>query len=209
MNKRYDNNEEKIGNNTYTYNDLLSKRRLFEKENKQTYSYHKRKWNKKVTSTSETGTKQIFAIFIDEHVALVRSVCSGSTPIIMMVQYFTVFLILSVIGGSLGTPTSPQQQNTANSKDLCEVWKNNTVFLIFLADFSGSEWKKTLHKKRLLWSIYSRLPVTRSNFHFPSNRFLYNVTLDNSNSRQLELCSVSLEGSNYRESTVPFKQFIS
>ena len=110
----------------------------------------------------------------------------------------TVFLILSFTGGLLGTTTSPQQQNTANSKDLCEVWKNNTVFLIFLGDFSGSGWKKKLHKRRLLWSIYSRLPVTRSNFHIPSNRFLYDFTLDNSNSRQLELCSVSLEGSNYR-----------
>ena len=158
---------------------------------------------------------------------LLSSVCSGSTPIIMMVQYFAVFLILSFTGGSLGTTTSPQQQNAANSKDLCEVWKNNTVFLTFLADFSGSEWKKktkqkkkTLHKKSLLRSIYGRLPVTRtlyisnlpltqSNFHFPSNCFVYNFTLDNSNSQQLELFSVSLEGSNYRESTVPFEQFIS
>ena len=120
-----------------------------------------------------------------------------------MVQYFAVFLILSCTGGSLGTTTSPQQQNAANSKDLCEVWKNNTVFLTFLADFSASEGKKKkkkkkLHKKSLLRSIYSRLPVTRtlyisnlpltqSNFHFPSNRFLYNFTLDNSNSQQLEL----------------------
>ena len=29
----------------------------------------------------------------------------------------------------------------------------------------------------------SNLQLTRSNFHFPSGRFLYNVTLDNSNSR--------------------------
>ena len=112
----------------------------------------------------------------------------------MMVQYFAVFLILSCTGGSLGTTTSPQQQDAGNSKDLCEVWKNNTVFfLTFLADFSGSEGKKkTLHKKSLLRSIYSRLPVTRtlyipnlpltqSNFHFPSNSFLYNFTPDNSN----------------------------
>ena len=36
----------------------------------------------------------------------------------------------------------------------------------------------------------SNLPLTRSNFHFPSDHFLYNFT------------SISLEGSNYRESTV-------
>ena len=29
----------------------------------------------------------------------------------------------------------------------------------------------------------SNLPLTRSNFHFPSEHFLYNFTLDNSNSR--------------------------
>ena len=29
----------------------------------------------------------------------------------------------------------------------------------------------------------SNLPLTRSNLHFPSDRFLYNFTLDNSNSR--------------------------
>ena len=93
VNKRYDDNEEKIGNSTYTYNGLLSKRRLFEKENKQTYSYHKRKWNKEVSSNSETGIKQIFAIFIDEHVALVHSVFSGSTPIsISLFSWFSLLL---------------------------------------------------------------------------------------------------------------------
>ena len=113
-----------------------------------------------------------------------------------MVQYFAVFLILSCTGGSLGTTTSPQQQNTANSKDLCKVWKNNTVFFwhFWLISRVVREKKKTLHKKSLLRSIYSRLPVTRtlyipnlpltqSNFHFPSNSFLYNFTLDNSNSQ--------------------------
>ena len=34
---------------------------------------------------------------------------------------------------------------------------------------------------RTLYSL--NLPLTRSNFHFPSDRFLYNFTLDNSNSR--------------------------
>ena len=44
----------------------------------------------------------------------------------------------------------------------------------------------------------SNLPLTRSNFHFPSDHFLYNFTLDNSNF----LLMISLEGSNYRESNV-------
>ena len=48
----------------------------------------------------------------------------------------------------------------------------------------------------------SNLPLTRSNFHFPSDRFLYNFTLDNSN-----CFFISLEGSNYRESTVLTKPF--
>ena len=52
----------------------------------------------------------------------------------MMVQYFAVFLVFSFSGGSLGTTTSPQQQNTANLKDLCEVWNNYSV----LADIFGS-----------------------------------------------------------------------
>ncbi|KAM7433708.1 Collagen triple helix repeat-containing protein 1 [Porites harrisoni] len=38
----------------------------------------------------------------------------------MMVQCFAVFLILCFSGGSLGTTTSPPQQNTANLKDLCQ-----------------------------------------------------------------------------------------
>ncbi|CAH3152265.1 unnamed protein product [Porites lobata] len=37
-----------------------------------------------------------------------------------MVQCFAVLLILCFSGGSLGTTTSPQQQNTAKLKDLCE-----------------------------------------------------------------------------------------
>ncbi|XP_073236623.1 uncharacterized protein [Porites lutea] len=37
-----------------------------------------------------------------------------------MVQYFVVFLVFSFSGGSLGTTTSPQQQNNAKLKDLCE-----------------------------------------------------------------------------------------
>ena len=71
----------------------------------------------------------MFTILTDEHVALVYSVCSGLTlRIIMMVQYFAVLLILCFSGGSQGTTTSPQQQNTANVKDLCEVWNNYSVF---------------------------------------------------------------------------------
>ena len=38
-----------------------------------TYNYHKRKWNKKVTSNSKTGTKQIFTILSDELVAMIYS----------------------------------------------------------------------------------------------------------------------------------------
>ncbi|CAH3176751.1 unnamed protein product [Porites evermanni] len=38
----------------------------------------------------------------------------------MIVQYFAVLLILCFSGGSLETTISPQQQNTANLKDLCE-----------------------------------------------------------------------------------------
>ena len=51
-----------------------------------------------------------------------------------MVQYFAVFLVFSFSGGSLGTTTSPQQQNTAKLKDLCEVRNNYSV----LADIFGS-----------------------------------------------------------------------
>ena len=51
-----------------------------------------------------------------------------------MVCYFSVFLIFSISGGSLGTTTSPQQQNTAKLKDLCEV----RIDYFVLADISGS-----------------------------------------------------------------------
>ena len=123
----------------------------------ETYYYHKRKWNEKVTSNSKTGTKQIFTILTDEQVALVHSVCSGSTlHIIMMVQYFAVLLILCTSGGSLATATSLQQQKTANLKDLCEVWNSFFFFLLtFLFHFSGRG-EKTLHEKGLLRSIYWR-----------------------------------------------------
>ena len=42
-----------------------------------------------------------------------------------MVQYFSVLLILCISGVSLGTTTSPLQQNTAKLKDLCEVTREN------------------------------------------------------------------------------------
>ena len=42
-----------------------------------------------------------------------------------MVQNFAVLLIRCILGGSLGTTTSPQQQNTAKLKDLCEVRREN------------------------------------------------------------------------------------
>ena len=50
-----------------------------------------------------------------------------------MVQYFVVFLVFSFSGGSLGTTTSPQQQDTAKLKDLCEVRNDYSV----LADIFG------------------------------------------------------------------------
>ena len=48
------------------------------------------------------------------------------------------------------------------------------------------------------WTLYkSNLPLTRSNFQFSSDHFPHNLTPDNSN-----FFSISLEGSNYRKSTV-------
>ena len=42
-----------------------------------------------------------------------------------MVQCFAVLLILCISGGSLGTTTSPQQQNTKKLEDLCEISREN------------------------------------------------------------------------------------
>ena len=134
---------------TYFQREVCSRRKT------NTYNYHKRKWNKKVTSNSKTGTKQTFTFLTDEHVALVHSVCSGSTlRIIMMVQCFAVLLILCIPGWSLGTTTSPQQQNTANLKDLCEVLNNYVVF----ADISGSflgKWMKKHCMKKVCCEVYT------------------------------------------------------
>ena len=98
---------------------------------------NQQQWNRKKQTQ--------FTILTDEHVALVYSVCPGSIlRIIMMAQCFAVLLILSFFGGSLGTTTSPQQQNTANLKDLCKVWNNYFVFFFF-SDISGSflgQWGK-------------------------------------------------------------------
>ena len=47
-----------------------------------------------------------------------------------MVQHFALLLILCIAGGSLETTTTPQQQNTAKLKDLCEVrngWVKRTT----------------------------------------------------------------------------------
>ena len=60
-----------------------------------------------------------------------------------MVQCFAVLLILCFSGGSLGTTTSPQQQNTAKLKDLCEVRREKTI-LPFKRKFTI-----TLHGNRL------------------------------------------------------------
>ena len=59
-----------------------------------------------------------------------------------MVQYFAVFLVFSLSGGSLGTTTSPQQQNTAKLKDLCEVWNDYSVLAdIFVSRAVGGKKK--------------------------------------------------------------------
>ena len=71
-----------------------------------------------------------------------------------MVQYFVVFLVFSFSGGSLGTTTSPQQQNTAKLKDLCEVWNNYSVLADNYLWVLGSGWKRKSHKKGLHRSLY-------------------------------------------------------
>ena len=128
-------------------------RKLCSRTKTDTYYYHKRKWNKKVNSNSKTGTQQLVTILTDEHVALVHSVCSGSTLIIMTVQSFEVLLILCISGGSLGTTTSPQQQNTANLKDLCEVWNNLSVFAYIFGSLFGQRVKKHCLKK-VCYEVY-------------------------------------------------------
>ena len=194
---------------TYFQRGVCSRRKTH------TYNYHKRKWNKKVTSngcyfywwTRSTGPFSLFWFNSYHHDGTVFRCFPDS----LLYWRFT-------------------GNNHLTSATRCRKFKrfmrgmNERIILSFwhfwLISRVVREKKNTLHKKSLLRSIYSRLPVTRtlyisnlpltqSNFHFPSNRFLYNFTLDNSNSQQLELFSVSLEGSNYRESTVPFEQFIS
>ena len=62
---------------------------------------------------------------------------------------------------------------------------------------------RTYNRLPVTWTLYnSNLPLTKSNFQFLSDHFPQNFTLDNSNSRKLDLFSISLEGSSYRESTV-------
>ena len=113
----------------------------------------------------------------------------------------------------------------AQRKDECkELEKHPYLWEIYGADYKNKQrrtrtwmsyvknltFHQTVSKKKKNYSrlpvtrtLYnSNLPLTRSNFYFPSDHFLYNFTLDNSNSRKLELFSISLEGSNYRESTV-------
>ena len=58
---------------------------------------------------------------MNEHVALISENVVFSFNSTAMVQYFAVFLILSLFGGSLVTTTSPQQQNATELKDLCQV----------------------------------------------------------------------------------------
>ena len=69
-----------------------------------------------------------------------------------MVQYFAVFLAFSFSGGSLGTTTSPQQQNTAKLKDLCEVWNDYSVLAdIFVSRAVGG---KKNHIKKVCNGVY-------------------------------------------------------
>ena len=69
----------------------------------------------------------------------------------------------------------------------------STGFLSMVWTYSRLPVTRTLYN----WN----LPLTRSNFQFLSDHFPHSFTLDNSNSRKLELFSISLEGSRYREST--------
>ena len=79
----------------------------------------------------------------------------------------------------------------ARKRYCCET-KQSQFLLVLLCCWKSKLVIANLECFRL--EVYSRLPVirtlynsnlplTRSNFHFPSGRFLYNFTLDNSNSR--------------------------
>ena len=90
--------------------------------------------------------------------------------------------------------------------DCAFLWNNNLYF--FPHPTMALQRSDVFHRWTESWMMYSRLLVTRtpynlnlqltrSNFHFPSDHLLYNFTLDSSN-----FFFISLEGSNYRESTV-------
>ena len=165
---------------TYFQREVCSRRKTH------TYNYHKRKWNKKVTSNG-----CYFFVLVQ--------LLSLWWYSISLFSWFSLVLAVHWEQPPHLSNKIPQIQ-----KIYARYKRIILSFLTFLADFSGSEGKKKhCIKKGLLRSIYSRLPVTRtlyipnlpltqSNFHFPSNSFLYNFTLDNSNSQQLELFSVSL-----------------
>ena len=140
---------ETIPTRTTTY----FQRELCSRTKTDTYYYHKRKWKKKVNSNSKTGTKRVFTILTDEHVAVVHSVWSGSTLIIMTVQCVEVLLRLCISGGSLGTTTSPQQQNTAKLKDLCDVWNNLSVFAYIFGSLFG-QWVNKHCIKKVCYEVY-------------------------------------------------------
>ena len=55
-----------------------------------------------------------------------------------------------------GTTTLPQQQNTANLKDLCEVWNTYFVFADISDHFSGSGWKNIALKRFATKYIHSQ-----------------------------------------------------
>ena len=95
----------------------------YHKGQKKGESYHKRERKQAKISRRLTGVEYWLSnihYLTNEHVAL-NSIIPVFCTALTMVQYFAVLLILCFPGGSLGTTTSPQQQTTANLKDLCEV----------------------------------------------------------------------------------------
>ena len=64
------------------------------------------------------------------------------------------------------------------------VLVNSTSRKLILPYFESPAIQSTPGNSNSLYRLYnSNLSLTRSNFHFPSDHFLYNFTLDNSNSR--------------------------
>ena len=123
-----------------------------------TYYYHQRKWNKKVTSNSKTETKQIFTILTDEHAALVHSVrvfqfnsphhCDGSV--------FRCFVDSLYFYGITGNNHLSSATNHRKFKWLMRGMKHSFCFSWHFWVISREVGEKTLHEKGLLRSIYWR-----------------------------------------------------